>query len=661
LAKRAGETDLSSDSAKGILALSEMMKSPDAPKENDESPCSFYSLSNFHQCLSTAGELALVKEDCNLRWLECIGGVGVPFTAHLRDYPMPWNLRLSNLFPGQVLAEPDVFLACVQSGSNTGSIECPGQPGRQITGVIVLQDIDPECYRLYQKGPVRQLALMQCSAQIRHTIAPMPFDDIALNTAGIWWILNHHGSVGRIPTVETELLGSLINNIRVLIGDVYKTKTVERFQEICKDLLRDDPRPWISGDRDFADILQGVAALIRFGSPSDEQNAVDLKPAMRALYSLEAYQAAKRRYRPLIDGQNSIEPRETRESALHNLLQIDFAARGTRTQELFVEEPEVVKHYDMITIEVPQAPVMAINEEPSGEICNQNTWTMPSFMPWIRPYVGLVRQVLKLDVLPSIEDVFGCGNLQLFKTAIAVQSLLCTEESDRIDTAQRISKVVDISSDDLALAYLKDVQRKIYEADYKKRVAGKVLEESIIVTQRTVDSLVAAESMEVFVSQLQTSVILNRNHVGFEPLLKRIADEACPKRLEKLVVLLSGRQANSVEVPIWATGNFYSGKWKHFGALFNDGSDASGPALWKVLLGIHEKFGIYKYPRGASRNRHDHSDSFPSYWAMGYKDLLDMQSKVTDDIFREYIVTHCIAKGCCLPNENQRALFQIRK
>lgn len=640
LARRAGETDLSSDSSKGIKALATTMRGPNAPKDDDGSLCSFYSLSNFYQCINTSQELDGVS--ANMRWLECLGGVGVPFSAQVRDYPMPWNLRLTNLYMGQVLAEPDVFLACVQAGSNTGAIECPGQPGKQITGVIVLQDIDPDSFKAYNSGPARELALMQCSAQIRHTVACMPYDDIALNTAGIWWILNHYGSQDKLASVEMELFKSLMNNVRVLIGEVYRDKTVEKFREIYNDLLREDPRPWISGDRDFADVLQGVAALIRFGAPD-----ANYKPAMRALYSLEAYQAMKRKYKPVEGGS------ETRETALHQLLQIDFQAHGTLMQPLFIAEPDKVSHYGTVIIEGPIE-----NDNNAAVSPNRSGARMPKCMPWMTPYFGLYRSLVNADNLPTAANVFGCDDLEVFKTAIAVQSLLSTEESVRIDTATRVSHLVDISSPDAARAYLTGVQTKIYEEEYKKRVAIKVKEENRILTERAVKDLVSTKTMEEFVLLLQNCVITNRDHVGFEPLLRQVSGVGdCPDRLRKLVVLLTGRTPDNIDVAVWATGNFYAGKWKQMGALFNQ--TPGGPELWKTLMAIYEKYGIYKYPRGTTHNRHGHGDDFPSYWALGFKDLADMQSKVPADIFRDYVRAHCIANKCCLPNENERKGFGI--
>jgi hypothetical protein len=92
----------------------------------------------------------------------------------------------------------------------------------------------------------------------------------------------------------------------------------------------------------------------------------------------------------------------------------------------------------------------------------------------------------------------------------------------RIDTATRESKIPDISSNDEARAYLKSVQVGIYEEEYKKRVTLKIKEENRILTDTAVDELTDIGTTEEFVTQLNKSVIANRDHVGFEALLKRV-------------------------------------------------------------------------------------------------------------------------------------------
>ena len=72
---------------------------------------------------------------------------------------------------------------------------------------------------------------------------------------------------------------------------------------------------------------------------------------------------------------------------------------------------------------------------------------------------------------------------------------------------------------------------------------------------------------------------------------------------------------------------------------------------------IDKKYGIHKY-RG-SHNRHKHGNDFPSYWAMGYKDLAEMKASVTAIEFQQYIQQHCKNNGCCMPNVNERGGFGI--
>ncbi len=51
------------------------------------------------------------------------------------------------------------------------------------------------------------------------------------------------------------------------------------------------------------------------------------------------------------------------------------------------------------------------------------------------------------------------------------------------------------------------------------------------------------------------------------------------------------------------------------------------------LRAMRKQFGIHKY-RDGKKNRHGHTDDFPSYWALGYKSLLELKRNVTDDEYR---------------------------
>ena len=122
-----------------------------------------------------------------------------------------------------------------------------------------------------------------------------------------------------------------------------------------------------------------------------------------------------------------------------------------------------------------------------------------------------------------------------------------------------------------------------------------------------------------------------------------------PDRLEKLVLMSTGRELGDGSVSVWSNGNFMVGGWEEMARVM----DEMGARDKMVeVRRMRKEWGQHKY-RGP-RNRHGHSDGFPSYWAMGYKDLEEMREKVSKEEFEEYLRQHCRERGCCMPNETER-------
>jgi hypothetical protein len=611
LAKRTEGADYEGDSREGIRKLAAACAA--VPVKEDDTNVSFYSQSGFSECVRTCQDLADQADSLTLQdWMQCTGGVGVPFEAYQGNYVDCWSFRVTpdNLFCGQFLAEPDLWLTYIQSQSKTASLLCPGRPDKTITGVVVLRDLNAPFYDLYMKQG-RALAEMQCSAMMRKMVACVPYDVIALNAACAWSLL---GKREALTTLEKEVLASLRGNIGHLIGPVYKE---EPFAELFATLKHEDVRPYLTGDLNVTNVLKCVAAILRYGAPG-----VDLRGALRAMFQLEAYQTALRVFR---EGGP-----QARKEALTKLLKIDFAAHATPLAPLFEPEPEHPAHYEVIedlaTLELPN-------------------WSV-SPVPF-RHLHALIQGQGGDNV--AFEAVFGCSAHVLTVVACA-QASACASESERVDTATRKAVIPDCLTTEQAVAYLKTLQRDMYKAEYEGRVAKKRQEEHRVATERLVAQLFGAPTVDDFVKILLASPMTNREHSGYPDLLERLSGPngaVSPARLPKLALLITGRDiADEARGPVWANGNFAPGdSWKPFQKIF------SGPAekAWEKILAFHEKYGVYKYPKGQTGNRHKHSDNLPSFFALGFKSLFDMQQKVPAEVFAKYVQQHCVENHCCLP------------
>lgn len=585
LARRAGEVDYTAEAQSAVKALA----NHPAPADPSDDHVSFYSQSNSTESgVLAAKELVqVVDEITHADVLQVIGGVGVPFEAFVSNYPDAFPLRIKRLYCGQDLGEPDLWIRAVQAGAQAdgqNKFECPGQPGSSITGVIALRRSDRAAYELMTSKPVRPLFEMQCSAQIRHTVAVAPHDAIALNGAGALHLIEKLGAKGELTTVEMGTLYALIENIRFLIGRVYSK---DSYYEIYEAMRQDDPRPWLSGDM-VGNVLKPIVALLRFYRPAGEdpeakgkeEDAAEAKPppalpaVLRALYYIECYHAAKRMFR---DNENPI---DARDKALRTMLGIDLQQHGTALKPLFEDEPEAPAHYDVVVLDALQ---------------------VPKTIPWPRGYCALnqvlVRGIdreseLKMPEAERYTELLGCDST-LLRAVAAVQALQCANENQRIDTDGRVALLPDPTTLDEGMQYLRGVVRKYYEDDYAHRLRAKKHEEETITMNQQIQAMVEAVDYVTFRELLIKSMIVNRDHRGFPILLERLCEEAStPARLEKLALLMTGRDMDAPEVAVWCNGNFLL-NWERVVPVFQN--TTSGGQFLVRLRAMRKQYGRHTY------------------------------------------------------------------
>jgi hypothetical protein len=196
------------------------------------------------------------------------------------------------------------------------------------------------------------------------------------------------------------------------------------FKQLHDDLLRPDPRPWLSGVNEVTNVLKPIATIIKFGWTGPT--------AARALFCFETFQQGARTFRAAED------PVLARLTALRELLKIDFTTRSTPTTPLFELEPEVPQHYSQVVLD---------------------ELVVPKWVPDARPYVGVHSL---LTGAPSSDLLaFGCSAAVL-KLIAAVQAIECSSESERIDTKNQIALVPDVFTEEHAIGYLSLIQMRIY-------------------------------------------------------------------------------------------------------------------------------------------------------------------------------------------------------
>lgn len=457
-----------------------------------------------------------------------------------------------------------------------------------ITGVIVLRSSDEDAYRRLTTGDVRRLFEMQASSQIRHAVAPVPYDAVALSGAGAWHLIQTLGFNRQLSEVQWNMLRSLRDNINYLIGSVYKDAP---FRELYDSLFQnEDVSPWLSGDRDVSGVLRPIVVLLRFFEPPEDGNerSPQLQHVMRALYYLDGYHAANKHFR-----RESEAPHEAREKLLRLTLGINLEAHATPLQPLFEPEPEEIQHY------------------PDGVELDMRTLTIPGFVPRVGGLIGLEAVLRDRVVTSDPISVFGVEPDTL-RAVNAVQSLVCANQSDRIDTDTRTSVVPDPTTEEDAQAYIRGIIRGYYADDYATRLAAKKREEERIRLLQAIDGLVSTESYEEFRRLLLESPIVNRQHEGYGLLMERL--QSLPFSallLEQLSLLITGRDVATPETEVWCNGNFYSGNWAalaEFVQKLPGGEERMG-----LLRKLRKEYGIHRYRGGDGHvaNQHGHGNDFP--------------------------------------------------
>jgi hypothetical protein len=118
----------------------------------------------------------------------------------------------------------------------------------------------------------------------------------------------------------------------------------------------------------------------------------------------------------------------------------------------------------------------------------------------------------------------------------------------------------------------------------------------------------------------------------------------------KISLLVTGRDVDNPEVKVWANGNFLL-NWDRVTPILE--ADEEFLARLKEM---RKQYGRHHYTH---TNRHRHNNDFPSYWALGYKDLHHMKKEVSAADFAQYLRDHCHMRGCCMPSIAERAQFGL--
>ena len=560
LAKRTFKNDIAEEDSihKSIKTLSRLSL------QNSESRVSFYSRANsYESTVETSGEIASSLESLTIpEILQCVGLVGVPFNAPIKDYVDPWKFRVNKVFCGEslLLSECDLW-TYLQSSQDT-FMECPGWPGEQITGVVPL-------FPHYLSYDIINLSKLHASVSMRQMVAPIPDDIFAVQAAVLWNLV----SLGVMNGCQRDTFCHVVEMSK-------KLDTMYKFKFKNLELKRDS----LTGQNDVSNVLKPAYAFILY---QDTMSTEIQYNVLRTLYYFQSYHRFKRM--------------DDKPKYLHQILKIDRSR--VKVEPLF--KPELMWHS-------PQY---------------EGTWEIPEMAPKLAFYRGIGK-------LSGFTSPFNVDTNKFVLTA-CIQGLLCKDSKDRLNYPE-------CSTTEECENFVNTIVSNEYNKIYEDMVKNKKEQERKITLEGHINKMVSAGSLDKFINIL-CKTLENSSSDGFNTLMDKLLESNNRTDYLKIGILLCGTNLVTDDV-VWNKGNVSCmTSWKKFANRFRK---VGFSKIWKK---IHEKRmnGRTHLYREKHPNRHGHSNEFPSYFALGFKDMNEFKEMVAEEEYNNYFTEHCIKKGCC--------------
>jgi hypothetical protein len=508
----------------------------------------------------------------------------------------------------------------------------------------------------------------------------VPFDGLARDANVLWWVitkLSQEASAANsfvppqylakaaadlVDTVSWQLATLRESTIASIFGEALLA-AVERVNLGSSSL---DIRPMLTGENGYSGPIKLIVALLALRQWSHVRGQATLcSHVLRAGFELAMYMAAKRYVGGVLarDPEGSAQADNVRTSVLCMLLGVDFESkrwevldddlRESREQRIArhagecpfdvntalegmkaLRETNLMESVDGFVAVARVAPlVVEAAAEPAGTVCAQLPIPLPALGP------------------RSVEQTFGLVegvSAELFMLASTTLALKQKAETDRIDREAGVSRSPDFGTLSRAsiTEWLNGVYLDLYAEEHEHRVASERAERERQRIARLVAHLVETTDVHVFLTELQQG-IPNRSAPGYTELEQKMLaareGEASEVAVSKLWVLFTGRQAHAPSEPVWAHGSARIGMNKAFRARF-DALDSTGQQ-WEAVAAVARQNRRHVYREG--RNRHGHGNDFPSYFALGYLSLEEMQQSVSGEEFAAYRSAH---SKCCFPH-----------
>lgn len=645
----------------------------DELKEVDDSShtVSFYSQSTTLEGIKTICELVA---DGTIDCLDvndimrALNLVGVACHAPIGEYPDPMSYRLDKIYSGCYVSLADVLTGLLAGGGTPLTV--PGSQNGE-TIVNVLPFFDDVRIHMFLRKYAPKLLEYTAGVGMRRAVGAIPMTMGYTLLAGVWKLIEELDTNRSELQLKTFTL--LVQTAKRAIGGY--------FAHVEPLLIDQQPRSlsYYIGGNGTTNMLLPLLSIVN--SPEKQ----DLLPRiLRALYTFEVWQMVRKSYRHKEQADVILK------NMLHKLLSLDLANSSKKTprQPLFTPEPPVETLVFNSEYEVDEATL---------------SQHVKSF--WFVDYVAQLPAFLKAASMPADEGAAAAQfaayrsipsksdatvakalgvmyDWRMFQFYNVMQALIYTEKQERVKEKEEAVAAVpggvgasssssssssssasplpgqsllpDLVDPAVGAAMVRSYVSSQYRAQYESEVLLKRKDEESALLSELLTSFYEAPDRATLVKLFQegltrgdtTVKLLNSGSDGFTDLKDKVLDINFPVRARRNLaeLMLLGRDGSGDDaVHVWNGGNtlrFTEGLQglDTFAFLFLPADEAR----WNALKNSYLKRAIHMY-RLSQPNRQGHSNDKPSYWALGFRDLEEMQ-KAQPVEFEAYCKVHA---SCC--------------
>lgn len=596
---------------------------------------SFYSCETTFEGIKTLCQLVdegLLEETTPADVIQLTNFVGIACYSPVGDYPDAMTYRVHDMYEGSYISVSDITV--FQTVSSGEPMRPPGRPDKEINNCIPVFD-DVKIHRFLRKYAPTLLNLV-AGVGMRRVLAEVPSTHMYTVCAGLWH------SIDKLSTNRSEVL---IESVKQL-ADQYLVDAGKYFDHNKQYL----DRPPAGGKSYFINNNGLTNMLALLGQMYQKHDVKFMPDILRAIYSYESYQTIKKILNKEEDKGQYVQ------DTLQQMLGLDYETYGVKVGDPFTETPKPEHNLSY-----------RLNPALLSSLTNSFRWFNNMYLiPSVLEAVQHEDYLTRIKAIPT-DDAFKLAQFGVseydwdqFVFYNAVEALLFNSKQSRCDDEKTCMRIPDVGKQNLAekmvASYIRDFYQKTYNANLRSK-KGKEYETAL----NQMRQVLLEGDIDMFEHTMKSGYdyrgqfvqLVNTGSQGFIELQEALlnVDLVIPDRFKKLWILIMG--SNHHKEVIWNGGNALRVSLIPFQKVFEHFHKEE---LWGHLYKRYIENIKHVYRDSDMPNRHSHCNSKPSYWALGYKTIEDMMSKVSAEEMEEYRKIH---NDCC--GFAQLSLYQRKK